>query len=124
MINLLLLFLFLLILGKNPEQVLSEIYPYAKIEIKNIVKSDSQAEIVKELSGGKVETKLITFFIVKVNSKVKAYAYVDIQIISLIPYKRRKRNYRFWIYKRDYEWLENRFDRRLDWCWKTERSNS
>ncbi|CUS80019.1 FMN-binding domain-containing protein [Candidatus Kryptonium thompsonii] len=85
MINLLLLILFLLIQGKKPEQVLSEIYPNAKIEIKNIVISDSQAEKVKELSGVKVETKLITFYIVKVNSKVKAYAYVDIHVVRTHP---------------------------------------
>lgn len=85
MLSVFLLILLLAIQGKKPEKVLSEIYPNSKIEIKNIAISDSQAEKVKELSGIKIENRLVTFYLVKVNSKIKAYAYVDIHIVRTHP---------------------------------------
>ncbi|CUT04177.1 FMN-binding protein [Candidatus Kryptobacter tengchongensis] len=85
MLSVFLLILLLVIQGKKPEEVLSEIYPNSKIEIKNIAISDSQAEKVKELSGIKIENRLVTFYLVKVNSKIKAYAYVDIHIVRTHP---------------------------------------
>ena len=85
MLSVFLLILLLAIQGKKPEEVLSEIYPNSKIEIKNIAISDSQAEKVKELSGIKIENRLVTFYLVKVNSKIKAYAYVDIHIVRTHP---------------------------------------
>ncbi len=85
MVNLLLLILLLMFQGKKPEKVLAEIYPNSKIEIRNIVISDPQAERVREISGVKLETKLVTFYIVKTDSKVKAYAYVDIHIVRTHP---------------------------------------
>ncbi|CUU04970.1 FMN-binding domain-containing protein [Candidatus Kryptobacter tengchongensis] len=85
MLSVFLLILLLAIQGKKPEEVLSEIYPNSKIEIKNITISDSQAEKVKELSGIKIENRLVTFYLVKVNSKIKAYAYVDIHIVRTHP---------------------------------------
>lgn len=85
MLSVFLLILLLAIQGKKPEKVLSEIYPNSKIEIKNIAISDSQVEKVKELSGIKIENRLVTFYLVKVNSKIKAYAYVDIHIVRTHP---------------------------------------
>lgn len=70
---------------KKPEKVLAEIYPGAKIEIKNIIVSDSQRAKVKELSGVKFEDRLATFYLVKYNSSVKAYAYVDVHIVRTHP---------------------------------------
>ncbi len=70
---------------KKPEKMLSEIFPASKIEIKNIVISDSQVQKVKELSGVKPESKLITFYIVKYNDIIKAYGYVDIHIVRTHP---------------------------------------
>ncbi len=83
----LVLLLILLVLNqeKKPEKILSEIYPGAKIEIKNIVISDSQRTRVRELSGVKFEDRLVTFYLVKYNSNVKAYAYVDIHIVRTHP---------------------------------------
>ncbi len=81
------LFLVILILSrdKKPEKVLAEIYPGAKIEIKNIIISDSQRARVKELSGVKFEDRLVTFYLVKYNSHIKAYAYVDVHIVRTHP---------------------------------------
>lgn len=84
--KLVLLFLILILnQGKKLEKVLAEIYPGSKIEIKNIVITDSQRARVKELSGVKFEDRLVTFYLVKYNSGVKAYAYVDIHIVRTHP---------------------------------------
>ncbi|MCS7230110.1 MAG: FMN-binding protein [Candidatus Kryptonium sp.] len=83
--RLFLLILFIVAQSKKPEKVLSEIYPDSKIEIKNIVISDLQAEKVKNLSGVEIDTRLITFYLVKSNSKIRAYAYVDVHIVRTHP---------------------------------------
>jgi len=75
----------LLIQAQKPEKILTEIYPGAKIEVKNIILSDSQIVKVKELSGVKLENKLITFYLVRYNSHIKAYAYVDVHIVRTHP---------------------------------------
>jgi Na+-translocating ferredoxin:NAD+ oxidoreductase RnfG subunit len=79
------LILLVLIQEKNPEKILAEIYPGAKIEVRNIIVSDSQRARVRELSGVKFEDRLVTFYLVKYNSNVKAYAYVDIHIVRTHP---------------------------------------
>ncbi len=79
------LLLSLLIQIQQPEKVLNEIYLGAKIEVKNIILSDSQLERVKKLSGVKLESKLITFYLVKYNSNIKFYGYVDIHIVRTHP---------------------------------------
>lgn len=85
MLRVFLLILLFSVQGKKPEEVLREIYPDSKIEIRNIVITDLQAEEVKKLSGVKIENKLITFYLVKVNSKIEAYAYVDVHIVRTHP---------------------------------------
>ncbi len=70
---------------KKPEKILAEIFPGSKIEIKNIVISELQAQKVRELSGLKPESKLITFYIVKYGDLIKAYGYVDIHIVRTHP---------------------------------------
>ncbi len=83
------LFLILLLLipdnGKKPEKVLKEIFPDSKIEIKNFVISETQQQKVKELSGIKFDTRLVTFYLINSNSLVKAYGFVDIHTVRTHP---------------------------------------
>ncbi len=83
MLTLLLTFIFLQI-GK-PEKILSEIYPNSKIEIKNVILTETQKIKVKELSGIEIENKLVTFYLVKFNDQAKFYAFVDVHIVRTLP---------------------------------------
>lgn len=80
-----LLLTFLLFQIGKPEKILNEIYPNSKIEIKNIVLSETQKNKVKELSGVEIESKLVTFYLVKFNDQVKFYGFVDVHIVRTLP---------------------------------------
>ena len=82
--SVLLLILMLFQIGK-PEKILNEIYPNSKIEIKNIVISETQRNKIKELSGVEFESKLVTFYLIKFNDKVKFYGFVDVHIVRTLP---------------------------------------
>jgi Na+-translocating ferredoxin:NAD+ oxidoreductase RnfG subunit len=80
-----LLLTFLLFQIGKPEKILNEIYPNSKIEIKNIVLSETQKNKVKELSGVEIESKLVTFYLVKFNDQVKFYGFADVHIVRTLP---------------------------------------
>jgi electron transport complex protein RnfG len=80
-----LLLTFLLFQIGKPEKILNEIYPSSKIEIKNIVLSETQKNKVKELSGVEIESKLVTFYLVKFNDQVKFYGFADVHIVRTLP---------------------------------------
>jgi len=50
---------------KTPEKALAEIYPNTQIEVKNIVLSKEQQEEVQKLSGVKLDTRLVSWYLVK-----------------------------------------------------------
>jgi hypothetical protein len=50
---------------KTPEKALAEIYPNAQIEVRNIVLSKEQQEEVQRLSGMKLDTRLVSWYLVR-----------------------------------------------------------
>jgi Na+-translocating ferredoxin:NAD+ oxidoreductase RnfG subunit len=70
---------------KTPEKALAEIYPNAQIEVKNIVLSKEQQEEVQKLSGVKLDTRLVSWYLVKRGKEVIAYAYVDTHVVRTKP---------------------------------------
>ena len=53
---------------KTPEKALAEIYPNAQIEVKNIVLSKEQQEKVQRLSGVKLDTRLVSEAVLKIEA--------------------------------------------------------
>jgi len=70
---------------KTPEKALAEIYPNAQIEVKNIVLSKEQQEEVQRLSGVKLDTRLVSWYLVKRGREVIAYAYADTHVVRTKP---------------------------------------
>ncbi|ADC89785.1 FMN-binding domain protein [Thermocrinis albus DSM 14484] len=84
----LLLLLMILAVGrefKKPEDVLRSIYPGAQVEVKNIILSPQQMEEVKKLSGLHPKERLVSWYIVRRDSKVIAYGYVDTHVVRTHP---------------------------------------
>jgi electron transport complex protein RnfG len=70
---------------KTPEKALAEIYPNTQIEVRNIVLSKEQQEEVQRLSGVKLDTRLVSWYLVKRGKEVIAYAYVDTHVVRTKP---------------------------------------
>ncbi|RUM27775.1 MAG: FMN-binding protein [Aquifex sp.] len=90
MIKILLLLLFPLIFSYSkdiakPEDILKSIYPSATVEVRDIVLSEKQVKEVEKLSRVKLNTRFVTFYIVKKGNKVIAYGYVDIHRVRTKP---------------------------------------
>jgi len=88
MIVFLVLFLILLTYGKEtkrPEEILKEMFPSSEIEVKNIILSKREVKEVEKLSGVKMRSRFVTFYIVKKGGKVVAYAYVDSHRVRTHP---------------------------------------
>ncbi|AAC07264.1 FMN-binding protein [Aquifex aeolicus] len=72
-------------LNKKPEEVLKGLYPSAEIEVEDIILTEEQVKEVEKLSGTKLNTRFVTFYIVKKDGKVLAYGYVDIHRVRTKP---------------------------------------
>ncbi|MCX8059581.1 MAG: FMN-binding protein [Aquificaceae bacterium] len=70
---------------KKPEQALSQIYPGAQVEVRNITLSKEQQEEVQRLSGVKMDTRLVSWYIVRKEGRILAYAYVDVHRVRTHP---------------------------------------
>lgn len=83
-----LLVLFSFLVGKEfkkPEQALKQAYKDAQVEVKNIVLSPQQVQEVQRLSGVKFDNRLVSWYLVKRDGKILAYAYVDTHIVRTHP---------------------------------------
>lgn len=83
-----LVFFIFFLYGKDitkPEEILKNIFPSAIIEIKDIILSEKEVKEVEKLSRVKLNTRFVTFYIVKENDRVVAYGYVDIHRVRTKP---------------------------------------
>ncbi|MEZ0360800.1 MAG: FMN-binding protein [Hydrogenobacter sp.] len=70
---------------KTPEQALKDAFPGAKIEVKNLILSKDQLEKIERLSGMKLGTRLISWYIAKKGNNVIGYAYIDSHTVRTHP---------------------------------------
>lgn len=70
---------------KKPEQALSQIYPGSQIEVRNITLSREQTEEVQRISGVKMESRLASWYLVRKDGRLVAYAYVDVHRVRTHP---------------------------------------
>lgn len=70
---------------KDPSQVLKEIFPNAQIEVKNIVLTKEQVEMIEKLSNTKLGTRFVSWYIAKKGNNVAGYAYIDSHIVRTHP---------------------------------------
>lgn len=70
---------------RRPEKALSQIYPGSQIEIKNITLSKQQQEEIQRVSGVKMDTRLVSWYIVKRENQIIAYAYADMHRVRTHP---------------------------------------
>ena len=70
---------------RKPEEVLKELFPDAKIEIKNLIIPKEKVKEIEKKSRVKIRSRLVSFYLIKKNGKVIAYAYVDIHRVRTHP---------------------------------------
>lgn len=70
---------------KTPEQALKDAFPDARIEVKNIVLSKEQVEKIERLSGVKLGTRLVSWYIARRGNSIVGYAYIDTHIVRTHP---------------------------------------
>lgn len=66
---------------KKPERALSQIYKKAQIEVKEMVLSQEQIQEVQKLSGLKLDSRHVSWYIVKRGSQTVAYGFVDTHVV-------------------------------------------
>ena len=83
------LFLFATILYakefRKPEEVLKELFPDAKIEIRNLVISKEKVKDIEKKARVKIRSRLVSFYLIKKGANVIAYGYVDIHRVRTHP---------------------------------------
>jgi len=87
-ILLLCLFVFSLSYGKEsrkPEEVLKEMFPGSEVEVRNFILTKEDQRRVEKLSGVKIGSRFVSFYVVKKEGKVLAYAYVDAHRVRTHP---------------------------------------
>lgn len=70
---------------RDPDLALEEIFPKAKIEIKNIILTDDEVKSAEALSGIAPETRLASFYIARKRDEILGYAYIDFHIVRSNP---------------------------------------
>lgn len=70
---------------KKPEEALKQIYPSSSLEVKNFVVSKDMVERLEREQGIKLDSRMITFYVVKKEGKSIAYGYVDIHTVRTKP---------------------------------------
>ncbi|GAB6066179.1 FMN-binding protein [Aquifex pyrophilus] len=81
----LLLFLFAFSNETKPEKVLKELYPSSKIEAVDRILTEEELKKAEKIAGMKINTRFVTFYIVKKKDRVLAYGYVDIHRVRTKP---------------------------------------
>lgn len=61
----------------TPERALSRIFPGAQIEIKNLILSKEQKRKVEELGRVRLDSRFVSFYLVRKDGRIIAYGYVD-----------------------------------------------
>lgn len=70
---------------KKPEEALKQIYPLSTVEVKNFVIPKEVVEKLEREQGLKLNSRMVTFYIVKKEGKQIAYGYVDIHTVRTKP---------------------------------------
>lgn len=70
---------------KKPEEALKQIYPSSTVEIKNFVLTKDMVEKLEKNYSLKIDSRMVTFYIVKKDGKPIAYGYVDIHTVRTKP---------------------------------------
>jgi len=70
---------------RAPQQALKDAFPGAIIEVKNIVLSEPQVEAIEKLSGVKLNTRLVSWYIAKRGNSIVGYAYIDTHTVRTHP---------------------------------------
>jgi len=70
---------------RTPERALAELYPNARIEVINITLSREQQEEVQKLSGVRLDTRLVSWYLVKSGKEMLAYGYIDSHVVRTKP---------------------------------------
>ncbi|MFN3814386.1 MAG: FMN-binding protein [Aquificaceae bacterium] len=66
---------------KTPERAIKDVFPDVQIEIKNLILSEEQKERVEKLSGTKMDSRLVSWYVAKREGKILGYAYIDIHTV-------------------------------------------
>ncbi len=61
----------------TPEEVLRRLFPGAEIEIRNLILTKDQKRIAERIGRVKLESRFVSFYLVKKEGRVVAYGYVD-----------------------------------------------
>ncbi len=69
----------------TPEGALQSLYPGASVEVKNYILSREQQEKAKKIAKVPVDSRLVSFYLVKKEGKTVAYGYVDIHKVRTHP---------------------------------------
>ncbi len=70
---------------KTPERAIKDVFPGAQVEIKNLTLSNEQKESIEKLSGTKMDTRLVSWYIAKRDGRVVGYAYIDTHTVRTHP---------------------------------------
>jgi Na+-translocating ferredoxin:NAD+ oxidoreductase RnfG subunit len=60
-----------------PEEVLAKLFPGSKVEIRNLILTEEQKLEVERRGRVKLDSRLVSFYLVKKDGKTIAYGYVD-----------------------------------------------
>ncbi len=67
------------------DNALKRLFPGAQVVVKNITLSHEQVKRIESLSGVKMDTRLVSWYVAKRNNAVVGYAYVDIHRVRTHP---------------------------------------
>ena len=69
----------------SPEAVLRKLFPGAEIEVVNKILTKDQFERAKKLAKVPIDSRLVSFYLVKKQGQIIAYGYVDIHRVRTLP---------------------------------------
>ncbi len=67
------------------DNALKRLFPGAQVEVKNITLSPEQVRQINSMSGVKLNTRLVSWYVAKKNNAVVGYVYVDIHRVRTHP---------------------------------------
>lgn len=70
---------------RKPEEALKQIYPSSVVEIKNLILTKEMLDKVEKNYSIKLDSRMVTFYLVKKDGKVVSYGYVDIHTVRTKP---------------------------------------
>ncbi len=69
----------------TPERSLSMMFPGAKIIVKNIVISKDQKRAIERIARSRLDSRLLSIYLVRKGERVVAYGYVDVHRVRTHP---------------------------------------